>query len=65
MRVFILSFLLLFSISSCSKDDNDCLDKKSEIIEKYDEFIELAEGDEAEKAVLIRNKNVALDKLDC
>ncbi len=60
-------FLLLLSIFSCSKsdDNNDCLDEKNAIIEKYDRLIDLAEGDEAQQAVLIRNKQAELDRLDC
>ena len=65
MKAFLLFYLLLFSISSCSNNDNECLDKRVEIIEKYDKLIELAKGDEAEKAALIRNKNIELDRLDC
>ena len=65
MRVYICLFFLTFLALSCSDDDDNCQDRKDAIIEKYDELIELAEDDEAQRAALIRNKNIELDNLDC
>lgn len=65
MRKFILLILLTISFSSCSKDDDNCQDKRAEIIERYDRLIELAEGDDAQQATLIRNKENELERLDC
>jgi hypothetical protein len=59
MSVFIVSF-------SCSNDDKvDCLAEKLEIIETFDRLIELAEGDDEQQRTLRRNKQNALDALDC
>jgi hypothetical protein len=65
MRTLTLLILLIISFSSCSNDDDNCQDERSEIIERYDRLIELAEGDDAQQEVLIRNKEEALEALDC
>jgi hypothetical protein len=65
MRTLILLILLSISFSSCSKDDNNCQEKRTEITEKYNKLIELAEGDDAQQATLIRNRDVQLEKLGC
>ena len=65
MKTFALLFLLLISFSSCSDNENECLDERKDIIESYDRLIELAEGDEAQQATLIRNKALKLEKLGC
>jgi hypothetical protein len=63
-RIKLLSILSLMFFS-CSDKENKCVDKRMEIIESYDRLIELAEGDEIQQAVLIRNKASKLEELGC
>ncbi|MDE1206836.1 hypothetical protein [Tenacibaculum larymnensis] len=61
----VLIMTLCFSFVSCSNDENDCLSEKTEIIEKFNKLIELAEGDEAQQKALIQQRDDKLKSLNC
>ena len=65
MKTFTLLFTLLFLFSSCADRGFECSDDKLGIIEEYNRLIELAEGDDAQQAVLIRNRDDKLEGLGC
>ena len=65
MKKLILIILLTLSVLSCSNDDDNCEEQRAEIIERFERLIELAEGDEQQQQILIRDRDLALRGLDC
>ena len=65
MKKLILLFTFLFLTFSCSENENECLNEKLEIIERFNKLIELAENDGAEKASLIKQRGDKIKLLGC
>lgn len=55
--------ILAILLGSCSSDN--CLSEKQKEADKFDELIELAKDDPAQRDVLIRNKGLKLAQIDC
>ncbi len=63
-KIILLAAFTLLSFS-CSDNNDDCLSEKNEIIERFTKLIKLAEGDDAQKAALIQQRDDKLNNLDC
>jgi len=55
--------ILVIVLGSCSSDN--CASEKQKEADKYDELIELAKDDPAQRDILIRNKGLKLAQFDC
>jgi hypothetical protein len=64
-KIILLTAFALLSFSSCSDDKSDCLAERAKITDRFAELIELAEGDDAQKAALIQQRDAQLKNLDC
>lgn len=64
MKTIKLTVLISLFVLSCSSDDgneNEC----QEIRNKYNKLIELAEGDDGQQKILIRNRDRSLEINGC
>ena len=65
MKITIVFFITII-LFSCSDDDNsDCKLERMMIIDQYDRLIETEEGNQLQIELLIRNREVELDALNC
>ena len=65
-KVLLFATVVLSSfLFSCSNEYEDCLIEKKEIIERFDELIDLASDDPDQRAALIQQRDDKLRLLGC
>ncbi|MFD0990757.1 hypothetical protein ACFQ1R_11665 [Mariniflexile jejuense] len=67
MKYKYLIILIIFNFIqvSCTNEEDNCLAEKQEIIEKFNELIESANGDESKIKALIKQRDDKIRILGC